>query len=153
LSQERARPTFEEPRHWKRISFDDWGKPILDLLWPFKPVAKGDFQCATIELFPQPRNTIPCGLKVGIALLDIRIESLAELSNRGRVVPELRVRGITAHRELIVSPYYRIIYRVEAAEVWIIAVLANATAIQRVVYTLIVLHRSRNADATSHVRR
>lgn len=55
--------------------------------------------------------------------LDAAIESLAELSNRGRVVPELRVRGITAYRELIVSPYYRIIYRVEEAEVWIIAVL------------------------------
>jgi plasmid stabilization system protein ParE len=55
--------------------------------------------------------------------LDAAIESLAELSHRGRVVRQLRVRGIIAYRELIVSPYYRIIYRVEEAEVWIIAVL------------------------------
>ena len=55
--------------------------------------------------------------------LDAAIESLDEMSNRGRVVPELRVRGITRYRELIVSPYYRIMYRVEEREVWVIAVL------------------------------
>ncbi|HET7500395.1 MAG TPA: type II toxin-antitoxin system RelE/ParE family toxin [Kofleriaceae bacterium] len=54
--------------------------------------------------------------------LDAGIESLAELSHRGRVVPELRGRGITTYRELIVMPY-RIIYRVEPREVWIVAVL------------------------------
>jgi plasmid stabilization system protein ParE len=54
--------------------------------------------------------------------LDAAIESLDGLSNRGRVVPELRVRGITAYREIIVQPY-RIIYRVEPREVWIVAVL------------------------------
>lgn len=55
--------------------------------------------------------------------LDAAIESLAELSNRGRMVSELRARGTTTYRELIVPPYYRIIYRVEEREVWIIAVL------------------------------
>lgn len=55
--------------------------------------------------------------------LDTAIESLDELSNRGRIVPELRVRGITTYRELIVPPYYRIMYRVEEQEVWVIAVL------------------------------
>ena len=54
--------------------------------------------------------------------LDAAIESLDELSNRGRVVPELRVRGITTYREIIILPY-RIIYRVEPREVWIVAVL------------------------------
>jgi toxin ParE1/3/4 len=54
--------------------------------------------------------------------LDAAIESLDELSNRGRVVPELRVRGITTYRELIVLPY-RVIYRVESREVWVVAVL------------------------------
>jgi plasmid stabilization system protein ParE len=54
--------------------------------------------------------------------LDAAIESLDELGNRGRAVPELRARGITTYRELIVLPY-RIIYRVEAREVWIVAVV------------------------------
>lgn len=54
--------------------------------------------------------------------LDAAIESLNELGDRGRVVPELRVRGITTYREIISLPY-RIIYRVEAREVWIVAVL------------------------------
>jgi plasmid stabilization system protein ParE len=54
--------------------------------------------------------------------LDAAIESLAELSNRGRVVPELRVRGITTYREIMVLPY-RILYRVEPREVRIVAVL------------------------------
>jgi toxin ParE1/3/4 len=54
--------------------------------------------------------------------LDAAIESLEELSNRGRVVPELRVHGITTYREIIAMPY-RVIYRVEPHEVWVVAVL------------------------------
>jgi len=55
--------------------------------------------------------------------LDAAIESLDAMRHRGRVVPELRGRGITTYRELIVAPYYRILYRVEEREVWVIAVL------------------------------
>jgi toxin ParE1/3/4 len=65
------------------------------------------------------------GIDVALATeqrLDAAIESLDELSNRGRVVPELRVRGITIYREIAVLPY-RIIYRVEPREVWVVAVL------------------------------
>jgi plasmid stabilization system protein ParE len=65
------------------------------------------------------------GIEAALALderLDTAIESLAELSDRGRVVPELRARGTTTYRELIVLPY-RILYRVEEREVWIVAVL------------------------------
>ena len=54
--------------------------------------------------------------------LDVAIESLEELSARGRVVSELRVRGITRYRELVVLPY-RIVYAVERSEVRIVAVL------------------------------
>jgi toxin ParE1/3/4 len=54
--------------------------------------------------------------------LDAAIESLDELGERGRVVPELRVRGITTYRELVSLPY-RILYRALAREVWIVAVL------------------------------
>jgi plasmid stabilization system protein ParE len=54
--------------------------------------------------------------------LDAAIESLDELSSRGRIVPELRTRGVTLYRELILLPY-RIIYRVEPREVLIVAVV------------------------------
>jgi toxin ParE1/3/4 len=54
--------------------------------------------------------------------IDAAIESLATLSQRGRVVPELRFRGVMTYRELISMPF-RIIYRVEPREVWIVAVL------------------------------
>jgi toxin ParE1/3/4 len=55
--------------------------------------------------------------------LDAAIESLDEMSARGRVVPELRIRRITAYRELVVAPFYRVTYRVEEREVWVVAVL------------------------------
>ena len=54
--------------------------------------------------------------------IDAAIESLATRSHRGRVVPELRIRGVMTYRELITMPF-RIIYRVEPREVWIVAVL------------------------------
>lgn len=54
--------------------------------------------------------------------LDAAIESLDELAHRGRIVPELRARGIMTYREIIVLPY-RILYRVEPREVWAVAVL------------------------------
>jgi toxin ParE1/3/4 len=65
------------------------------------------------------------GLEAALSVderLDTAIESLAELSDPGRVVPELRARGTTIYRELIVLRY-RLIYRVAEREVWIVAVL------------------------------
>lgn len=54
--------------------------------------------------------------------IDAAIESLATMSERGRVVPELRTRGITRYRELVMLPY-RIMYCVERAEVRVVAVV------------------------------
>jgi plasmid stabilization system protein ParE len=74
------------------------------------------------------------GVEAALAVddrLDEAIESLAELSNRGRVVPELRAHGTTTYRELVVTPYYRIVYRVEEREVWIIAVLDHRRDLDR----------------------
>ena len=63
------------------------------------------------------------GAKAARSLLDRfdRARSrLHRLSERGRVVPELQRRGITAMREIAIPPY-RLIYRVVATEVWIVA--------------------------------
>src|SRR5262249_30265117 len=73
-------------------------------------------------------DDIAASLSIDTALgldqrLDAALQSRDELSTRGRIIPELRVRGITMYRELIVPPYYRIMYRVEEREVWVIAVL------------------------------
>lgn len=50
-----------------------------------------------------------------------RARSLARAPLRGRVVPELLSFGMRAWRELVVSPY-RLIYRVEAHAVLVLAV-------------------------------
>ncbi len=56
------------------------------------------------------------------AKLDDKLRSLDRLAARGRVVPELRRRGIMAYREVVVPPY-RIIYRLMRAEAWVVAVV------------------------------
>ena len=56
------------------------------------------------------------------ARLDAALESLEDHAERGRVVPELRDRGVTGFREVLVSPY-RIIYRVEPRTVFVVAVV------------------------------
>lgn len=54
--------------------------------------------------------------------IDAALATLATLAGRGRVVPELRVRGIDVYRELVRAPY-RIIYRIAGAEVWVLAIV------------------------------
>ena len=54
--------------------------------------------------------------------LDDALATLAQVPDRGRVVPELRARGIGLYRELI-RPPYRIVYRVTGAEAWVLAVV------------------------------
>jgi plasmid stabilization system protein ParE len=56
------------------------------------------------------------------ARLDAALASLATHAERGRVVPELRERGVTGFREILCAPH-RIIYRVTAHEVGVVAVV------------------------------
>ncbi len=56
------------------------------------------------------------------ATLDAALESLATIADRGRLVPELQVRGVVGFRELIRAPY-RTLYRVDARVVWVLAVV------------------------------
>lgn len=50
-----------------------------------------------------------------------RAKSLESMPLRGRLVPELAYFELRTYRELLVRPY-RLIYRVEGDEVWVIAV-------------------------------
>ncbi len=52
----------------------------------------------------------------------LEAESLQELPLRGRTVPELRFNGVLLYRELIV-PSWRLIYRIDGANVWVLAVI------------------------------
>jgi len=57
-----------------------------------------------------------------IAKLKATTDSLARMPQRGRVVPELAYFGIRTWRELVVRPY-RIVFRIEVATVYVMAVL------------------------------
>ena len=48
--------------------------------------------------------------------------SLASLPDRGRIVPELKVHGISTYRELVISPW-RLIFRTEEKSVIILTVI------------------------------
>lgn len=65
------------------------------------------------------------GIEQALAL-DVRIhetiDRLEQFADRGRAVPELRDHSVVVYRELLVSPY-RVVYRVEPTEIWIIAVV------------------------------
>jgi len=57
-------------------------------------------------------------------LLAIRstASGLATMPDRGRIVPELKVHGISTYRELVISPW-RLIYRTEGKNVIILSVI------------------------------
>lgn len=54
--------------------------------------------------------------------LSERAASLSQTAERGRLVPELRVIGVTQYRELIERPW-RLLYRIESERVMVLAVL------------------------------
>jgi toxin ParE1/3/4 len=65
------------------------------------------------------------GLQAAVSTLDrleARAKTLATLAERGRIVPELGRLHVTDYRELVTPPY-RIVYRVDGARVLVLAVL------------------------------
>lgn len=56
------------------------------------------------------------------ASIDRAIDSLVTMPSRGRVVPELRKRGISRYREVLAAPF-RIIYRVNDRHVHVLAIV------------------------------
>lgn len=82
------------------------------------------------------RSTMTHGFEAANRLderLDSAISSLARLGDRGRLVPELRSAGITSYREVLVAPF-RIIYRVEPSEIWVVAVVDRRRNLEELLF-------------------
>ncbi len=54
--------------------------------------------------------------------IKLKADNLQHLPLRGRIVPELRYFSVLTYRELI-SPPWRIIYKMEENKVWVLAVI------------------------------
>jgi toxin ParE1/3/4 len=65
--------------------------------------------------------------------LDAAIRSLDRFGTRRRIVPELRQAGIVDYREILVKPF-RIIFRIEHSEVWVVAVLDGRRNVEEVLF-------------------
>ena len=63
--------------------------------------------------------------------LEVKAAQLVALPSRGRVVPELLHTGISQYRELISAPW-RIVYRTDGNQVFIMAVLDSRRDLQTV---------------------
>lgn len=57
-----------------------------------------------------------------LAEIEEHASQLRSLPKRGRIVPELEAQDIRSYRELILPPW-RIIFRLEARVVWVLAIL------------------------------
>ncbi|MGN6109455.1 MAG: type II toxin-antitoxin system RelE/ParE family toxin [Kofleriaceae bacterium] len=76
------------------------------------------------------------GLAAAVAIddaIDRAIASLEKLSERGRVVPELRDRGVTEYRELIAAPY-RVVFRIDDHDVWVVAIVDGRRDLEELLY-------------------
>ena len=70
--------------------------------------------------------------KAALATLDqleIKAKALANLPERGRIVPELRHLHVRQYRDLVVATY-RLIYRVRGARVVVLAVLDGRRSLE-----------------------
>lgn len=56
-------------------------------------------------------DSISQAIKIKNRLIS-KVDSLAKLPQRGRIVPELRKFGIISYREILISPY-RVFYKIE----------------------------------------
>ena len=61
--------------------------------------------------------------------LERKASTLATQSARDRIVPELREIGVLHYRELVEKPW-RIVYRIEASQVFVLAVLDSRRDLQ-----------------------
>lgn len=64
-----------------------------------------------------------------LARIKKKAETLVVFPERGRIIPELREVGVYTHQEIISKPW-RIMYRVEAQIVFVVAVLDSRRQLQ-----------------------
>ncbi|MDE2291482.1 MAG: type II toxin-antitoxin system RelE/ParE family toxin [Elusimicrobia bacterium] len=64
----------------------------------------------------------PAAAAGALDLIEEKASGLARFPERGRVVPELSAHAVLAYRELVIAPW-RVVYRVEARRVLVLAVL------------------------------
>ncbi|MBU3946610.1 MAG: type II toxin-antitoxin system RelE/ParE family toxin [Proteobacteria bacterium] len=64
--------------------------------------------------------------------------NLYYLSERGRVVPELKDQGISQYRELIVQPW-RLIYRTAEREIYVLSVIDSRQNVEDVLLNRLIL--------------
>lgn len=80
------------------------------------PEAEAD-AATIVDFFNDPINAEKVLVQLGE-----KADSLQTLPERGRVVPELRQIGVLAYLEIVHKPW-RMVYKVQGREVWIMAVL------------------------------
>lgn len=54
--------------------------------------------------------------------IEARANTLDQMPQRGRIVPELKFHGVMTYHELLVGPW-RLMYRIEGKTVWVVSVL------------------------------
>ena len=69
-----------------------------------------------------------------------RARALESQARRGRIVPELRAVGVLHYRELLERPW-RIVYRIEASRVLVLAVLDTRRDLQSLLLSHPAAHR------------
>ena len=73
----------------------------------------------------------PIAAKNSLKKIKTKVSSLNNLPNRGRIVPELKNKGVLQYRELIISPW-RIIYRISELNVYVLLMIDSRQNVEDV---------------------
>ena len=98
-------------------------KQIYEVAW--SETAQGDLT-AIIEYIA---DSSPSRAYEVFKDLTERASTLTTFPERGRIVPELQRQGITQYHELVIQPW-RVIYRVSAKRVYVLAVLDSRRSLE-----------------------
>ncbi len=82
----------------------------------------------------------PSAAKDNLGKIRSKTSNLHSFPQRGRVVPELKGYGILQYREVVISPW-RVIYRISAFEVYILAVIDSRRNVEDILLERLVRQR------------